>query len=143
MGSLVCLDSLLFVLAILPLRFLFALSLVVRHPFRALHRLQRLDLILPPLMLAVGVVGESVLSLSRLSDFIAEQSFIKLHLLFTALGIFDRLFVHYLYSSLAGLVWSLGNKRQRPTLLRLKFIICSFVFLLLQSLVITAHVMVL
>ncbi len=105
-GFLMCFDSLLFVLVLLPLRVARALVLLVAAllPERArpwwatgqlgFHRAQLFDLCRGlTVAVALGVVMQT--PMSRIYHYVRGQAFMKLYVIFNMLEIFDRLLVAF------------------------------------------------
>lgn len=110
-GVLLCLESFLFVLTALPLRCLFALLTFARH--LRLHYIQAMDLVKMSILLTCSLLLYESIDTASLRSWIANQHYLKLHVFYTTLQLFDKLFVQYLSSVVAAMAWSLENIYRR------------------------------
>ena len=108
-GQLVFIDSVLFTLCVLPLRFLLALAAFLqhrwRHGFYALHHIHKIDVLRVALMVS-GFLFVRQFPISILASFIQRESLLKLKIFLTLVELMDRLMSSYGENILGSLFWS-------------------------------------
>ena len=147
-GCFVCLDTMLFVFTLLPLRFFMALATILGAcatrivPGRLLcgygrarrvraHRVHLYDVLRATLIVTTCIALQRV-HMSRIYHYIRTQSVIKLYLLFGMLDIFDRLFTALGQDVLQTLYYS-TRYEPRHTLQGLMHFLYAQVYVLLHS----------